>query len=63
MTEEAETYEKAVCCHCGGLGCTYCDKLGFVLVKRPLRKCRHCNGECCIYCGFTGWEDVKGKYD
>jgi hypothetical protein len=56
-------YTEAICQHCEGAGCVYCDKKGKVLVKSPARKCRHCNGDCCIYCGYTGWEDVKGKYD
>ncbi|HDR72385.1 MAG TPA: hypothetical protein ENN85_00470 [Methanoculleus sp.] len=63
MTEEETIYEEAVCCHCEGLGCRYCDGKGKVLVARPAKKCRHCHGECCIYCGYTGWEGVKGKYE
>jgi hypothetical protein len=62
MTDEKK-YDWETCCHCGGLGCTYCEGKGKVMVLQPSKKCRHCHGECCIYCGYTGWEDVKGKYE
>jgi len=55
MPEEKEEYAPEVCCHCEGLGCTYCDKKGYVMVPQPSRKCRHCEGVGCIYCGYTGW--------
>jgi hypothetical protein len=57
------TYTEAVCAHCEGNGCIYCDKKGCVLVIDPPTKCRHCEGDGCIYCGFTGWSGLKGKYD
>jgi hypothetical protein len=63
MAENEIIYAEEVCQHCDGLGCTYCDKKGKILVRQPAKKCRHCDGKCCIYCGFTGWESVKGKYD
>jgi len=63
MTDESVTYTEVTCCHCGGLGCIYCDRTGKVRVRPPARKCRHCDGIGCIYCGFTGWAGLKGKYD
>jgi hypothetical protein len=56
-------YEPAVCAHCNGQGCLYCNKTGTVLVAAPKQPCRHCEGVGCIYCGFTGWAKPKGKYD
>ncbi len=58
-----DDYEPALCAHCEGLGCLYCNKTGSVLVRRPKKPCRHCEGIGCFYCGFTGWEHPKGKYD
>lgn len=63
MTEEVPEYEEKTCAHCEGLGCCFCDKKGKLLVKKPAKKCPHCDGVGCYYCGFTGWKDVKGKYD
>lgn len=63
MTEPVRQYEPAVCGHCGGEGCVYCNKTGTVLVSAPKSPCRHCDGVGCIYCGFTGWTAPKGKYD
>ncbi|HNX17709.1 MAG TPA: hypothetical protein PKM50_05195 [Methanoregula sp.] len=57
------TYEPATCGHCEGIGCTYCNKTGTVLVRSPKKTCISCEGAGCIYCGFTGWERPKGKYD
>jgi len=56
-------YERVLCTHCEGAGCTYCEKTGYVLVLAPARRCRHCDGDGCIYCGFTGWAGLKGRYD
>jgi DnaJ-class molecular chaperone len=56
-------YERVQCTHCEGEGCTYCDRTGSVLVRKPARRCPHCEGDGCIYCGFTGWCGLKGKYD
>jgi len=56
-------YEKALCAHCEGSGCIYCEKTGYVLVLSPACRCRHCDGDGCIYCGFTGWAGLKGRYD
>ena len=62
IPDENKRYEPAICGHCGGEGCLYCDKTGTVLVTAPKRACRHCEGVGCIYCGFTGWAEPKGKY-
>ncbi len=62
MPEPEEEYVSEVCCHCGGLGCLYCDKKGTVMVQKPPRKCTHCGGDCCIYCGYTGWERPQKEY-
>ena len=56
-------YVAVTCGHCEGIGCTYCNKTGTVLVVAPKRQCPHCDGVGCIYCGFTGWAEPKGKYD
>jgi hypothetical protein len=63
LTGKGERYETATCAHCGGIGCSFCDKTGCVLVAAPKRICPHCEGIGCIYCGFTGWAGLKGKYD
>jgi hypothetical protein len=63
MAVQEKTYEPALCGHCDGLGCLYCNKTGRVLVEAPRKKCLHCEGVGCIYCGFTGWFHPKGKYD
>ncbi|MDD1672070.1 MAG: hypothetical protein LUO82_03605 [Methanomicrobiales archaeon] len=63
MTEQQKVYAREICGHCGGARCTYCDKLGYVLVAQPSRKCHHCEGDGCIYCGYTGWYDVLWKND
>jgi hypothetical protein len=63
MAVQEKTYEPALCGHCDGLGCLYCNKTGTVLVEAPRKKCLHCEGVGCIYCGFTGWFHPKGKYD
>jgi len=63
MTVPEKRYEPVTCCHCEGMGCTYCNKTGTVLVTAPKTSCRHCDGAGCIYCGFTGWAGPKGKYD
>lgn len=60
---EDNKYEPAVCAHCDGIGCLYCNRTGSVLVAAPKRHCLHCEGVGCIYCGFTGWANPKGKYD
>lgn len=60
---ESKTYEEVVCRHCEGAGCTYCDKKGRVHVRKPACLCSRCGGVGCIYCGYTGWADVKGKYE
>ncbi len=62
MAEQQEEYAPEVCCHCGGLGCLYCNKKGTVMVPQPSQKCRHCGGDCCIYCGYTGWERPLKEY-
>ncbi len=58
MDGEEKVYGKEICGHCEGAHCTYCDKLGYVMVAQPAKKCRHCEGDGCIYCGYTGWTDV-----
>ncbi|MFA4861830.1 hypothetical protein [Methanoregula sp.] len=63
MTPPEKTFEPAECGHCGGLGCTYCNKTGTVLVTAPKRQCLHCESVGCIYCGFTGWTGPKSKCD
>jgi len=63
MTDQEKKYEPALCGHCEGAGCTYCNKTGSVLVEAPKKKCPHCDGVACFYCGFTGWYHPKGKYD
>ncbi|MEN6443953.1 MAG: hypothetical protein WC391_01275 [Methanoregula sp.] len=63
MTDEEPKYEPATCGHCGGLGCTYCNKTGTVLVAAPKTSCPACDGIGCIYCGFTGWTRPKSKCD
>lgn len=63
MAENEKKYQKVQCCHCEGAGCTYCEKRGYVLIRPPARCCPHCEGAGCIYCGFTGWADLKGKYE
>lgn len=63
MEENTKKYEPAPCGHCGGIGCTYCNCTGSVLVLAPRKKCPHCDGDGCFYCGFTGWHRPKGKYD
>jgi DnaJ-class molecular chaperone len=63
MADEQKTYEPARCGHCEGIGCTYCNKTGIVLVRAPKTICPECEGVGCIYCGFTGWSHPKGKYD
>jgi len=63
MVGEPVTWEPAICGHCGGIGCTYCNKTGTVLVRTPKKTCPECEGVGCIYCGFTGWSHPKGKYD
>ncbi|MDK2915870.1 MAG: hypothetical protein PWR25_427 [Euryarchaeota archaeon] len=62
MSEDHEEYAPAVCCHCEGAGCMYCNKKGTVMVPQPPQKCHHCNGDCCIYCGYTGWERPLKEY-
>ena len=63
MSTREKTYVEAICSHCDGAGCIYCNKTGTVLVAAPKRRCPHCDGVGCIYCGFTGWAEPKGKYD
>ncbi|MGB8892605.1 MAG: hypothetical protein WCC86_11120 [Methanoregula sp.] len=63
MADKPGTYESAICGHCSGLGCIYCNKTGTVLVQAPKKICPECDGVGCIYCGFTGWAHPKGKYD
>ena len=63
MPDDMVTWEPALCGHCGGIGCTYCNKTGTVLVRAPKKACPECDGVGCIYCGFTGWLHPKGKYD
>jgi hypothetical protein len=63
MTGGKKEYVAVTCGHCDGIGCTYCNKTGIVLVVAPQRKCNECEGVGCIYCGFTGWAEPKGKYD
>lgn len=63
MTEPVKTFEPAICQHCEGIGCTYCNKTGTVLVTAPKSLCKHCEGVGCIYCGFTGWTGPKSKCD
>jgi hypothetical protein len=63
MTGKEKTFEPAICQHCEGAGCTYCNKTGTVLVTAPKRLCQHCDGAGCIYCGFTGWAGPKSKCD
>ena len=60
---DSEIYEEVVCRHCDGSGCTYCDKSGRVSARKPACLCKRCGGDGCIYCGYTGWADVKGKYE
>jgi hypothetical protein len=62
-TKDESPYVRVRCCHCEGMGCLYCDKTGYVLVRAPAAHCRHCEGVGCIYCGFSGWAGLKGKYD
>ncbi|MGA7797436.1 MAG: hypothetical protein WB986_02280 [Methanoregula sp.] len=63
IADEQNTYEPAICGHCSGIGCTYCNKTGTVLVRAPKKHCSECEGVGCIYCGFTGWARPKGRYD
>jgi len=63
MAEHEKKYEPALCSHCEGCGCIYCNGTGSVLVQAPKKKCPHCDGDGCFYCGFTGWHRPKGKYD
>ena len=63
ITHGQKIFESAICAHCEGIGCLYCNKTGVVLVTAPKRHCHDCEGVGCIYCGFTGWADPKGKYD
>ncbi|MDD1694412.1 MAG: hypothetical protein LUQ71_06775 [Methanoregula sp.] len=63
MTGGEKTFEPAICRHCDGEGCLYCNKTGTVLVTAPKRFCHHCEGVGCIYCGFTGWTGPKSKCD
>jgi len=63
MADVQKIYEPATCGHCDGIGCTYCNKTGTVLVLAPKKICPECEGVGCIYCGFTGWAHPKGKYD
>jgi hypothetical protein len=56
-------YDEVECQHCTGDGCCFCDAQGRVFVKHPAQKCRHCQGIGCFYCGYTGWDNLKGKYD
>jgi DnaJ-class molecular chaperone len=63
MAYGQKNYEPATCRHCEGIGCTYCNKTGTVLVLAPKKICPECEGVGCIYCGFTGWAHPKGKYD
>ena len=63
MADVQKIYESATCGHCDGIGCTYCNKTGTVLVLAPKMICPECEGVGCIYCGFTGWAHPKGKYD
>jgi hypothetical protein len=63
MATDRVTYELAICGHCGGLGCSYCNGTGTVLVQAPKKICPECEGVGCLYCGFTGWFHPKGKYD
>jgi len=62
VSGDKETYAPETCCHCDGLGCTYCNNTGVVMVLQPSQKCRHCGGDCCIYCGYTGWEHPLKEY-
>lgn len=63
MSEPEKTFEPAICCHCDGEGCLYCNKTGTVLVRAPKTLCGQCEGVGCIYCGFTGWAGPKSRCD
>ncbi len=63
MDEKAGEWAERTCAHCGGEGCSYCDKKGYVLVRCPPEPCRECEGDGCFVCGYTGWRKVKSRYD